>query len=196
MKTSLGAKPLVFPTPVWVIATWDDTGRANAMTASWCGICCSRPPCVAVSLRRATYTYGCLEARRAFTVNVPSEDQMVAVDYLGIASGRDGDKLAVAGFSAVSSDLVDAPYLAELPLNLECRLLHTLEIGLHTLFVGEIVDVKADPSVLDQAGHPDPQLVRPFVFSPEIGVYTSLGPTLGHAHRAGLSLMGGSAPDE
>ena len=58
MKKSLGAKTLVYPTPVLVICTYDNEGKPNAMTAAWGGICCSSPPCVAVSLRKATYTYG------------------------------------------------------------------------------------------------------------------------------------------
>ena len=88
MKKSLGARTLAFTTPVWVIGTYDEQGKPNAMTASWAGICCSKPPCVNVSLRKATYTYGCLVERRAFTVNVPPRERAREVDYLGIESGH------------------------------------------------------------------------------------------------------------
>jgi flavin reductase (DIM6/NTAB) family NADH-FMN oxidoreductase RutF len=74
MKQSLGAKTLVYPTPVFVVGTYDKNGRANVMTASWGGICCSQPPCVAVSLRKATATHGYIVARKAFTISIPSED--------------------------------------------------------------------------------------------------------------------------
>ena len=181
MKRSIGARPLVFTTPVWVIATYDPDGRPNAMTASWGGICCSKPPSVAVSLRRATATYGFLVERGAFTVNVPSEDQVAVADYFGCVSGRDVDKLAAAGITAVASELVDAPLLEELPLALECRLAHSLEIGLHTLFVGEIVDVKADEAVLGEKGLPEPALVRPISYAPEVRVYHGLGRMLGRS---------------
>ena len=73
MKVSLGRKPLVYPTPVFVIGTYDKDSKPNVMTASWSGICCSDPPCIAVSLRKATYTYGNMMERKAFTVNVPSK---------------------------------------------------------------------------------------------------------------------------
>ncbi|MBM4093299.1 MAG: flavin reductase family protein, partial [Planctomycetes bacterium] len=76
MKKSLGAQTLVFPTPTWIVGTYGPDGRPNIMTAAWGGICCSDPPCVAVSLRKATYTYGSLMARRAFTLSVPSESQV------------------------------------------------------------------------------------------------------------------------
>lgn len=181
MKVSIGAKPLVFVTPVWVIGTYDGGGRPNVMTASWGGICCSRPPCVSISLRQATATYGYLLERRAFTVNVPSEAQVAAADFFGNASGREVDKLAAAGMTAVPSRCVDAPLVAELPLALECRLLHTLEIGLHTLFVGEIVDITADQAVLDAHGAPSPELVRPISYAPEARRYHGLGADLGRA---------------
>jgi len=171
MKRSLGAKTLIYPVPVWVIASYDQAGKPNAMTASWAGVCCSKPPCVAVSLRKATYTYGCLMHRRAFTVNVPSQEQVAIADYLGVASGRREDKLAAAGLTAVRSSLVDAPYLEEFALILECRVIHVLEIGLHTLFVGEILDVKADPAVLDERGMPIVEKIRPFVYAPELQRY-------------------------
>jgi len=179
MKVSIGARPLVFTTPVWVITTYDPDGRANAMTASWGGICCSRPPCVSVSLRKATATYGYLTARGAFAVNVPSEAHLEAADYFGTVSARDADKIREVGMTVVASELVDAPYLAEMPMVLECRLLHQLEIGLHTLFVGEIVDIKADPEVLGARGLPDPAKLRPVSYAPEVQLYHGLGERLG-----------------
>jgi len=194
MKRSLGARTLAYTAPVWVIGTYDEAGRANVMTASWAGICCSKPPCVNVSLRRATYTYGCLVARRAFTVSIPSEEQVREADYFGIASGREVDKLAATGLTAVRSELVDAPYVGEFPLVLECQLLHTLEIGLHTLFVGEVKDVKADEAVLDARGLPDGERVRPFVFLPEVRHYHGLGARLGKAFDIGRGRGRGDGP--
>ena len=48
MKVSLGRKTLILPSPTWVVGTYDAGGKANAMTAAWGGICCSKPPCVCV----------------------------------------------------------------------------------------------------------------------------------------------------
>jgi flavin reductase (DIM6/NTAB) family NADH-FMN oxidoreductase RutF len=72
MKKSLGAKIFVGATTVWVVGTYDKEGRPNLMTAAWGGVCCSNPPCVGVSLRKATYSYGSIVERKAFTVNIPS----------------------------------------------------------------------------------------------------------------------------
>jgi flavin reductase (DIM6/NTAB) family NADH-FMN oxidoreductase RutF len=85
------------------------------MTAAWAGICCSAPVCIAVSLRKATYTFGNIVERKAFTVNVPSERFVRDVDYFGIVSGRRKDKFAETGLTPVKSSVVDAPYIDEFP---------------------------------------------------------------------------------
>ncbi|MBW1990700.1 MAG: flavin reductase family protein [Deltaproteobacteria bacterium] len=188
MKKSLGPRTLAFPTPVWLVGTYDADGRPNIMTAAWAAIVCSKPPSAGVSLRPATYSYGSIMARKAFTISIPSEKHVREADFCGIASGREVDKFAKTGFTPVNSDLVDAPYVAECPLVLECRLTHTLELGLHTLFIGEILDVKADPEVLGERGLPDIEKVRPVVFGPEVRTYHGLGVFLGRAFAIGKDL--------
>ncbi len=185
MKKSLGAKTILYPTPVLVIGTYDREGKPNVMTAAWGGICCSVPPCVAVSLRKATYSYASIIGRKAFTVNVPSERHVKEADYFGIASGKVEDKLAATGLTVVRSDLVDAPIVTEFPLVLECRLAHTLEIGLHTLFVGEIMDVKVDDDMLTEQGAPDLEKLLPMVYAPESKSYHAIGRRLGSAFSIG-----------
>jgi len=188
MKRSLGAKTHLYPTPVLVVGTYDKAGKPNVMTAAWAGVCCSSPPCVAVSLRKATYTFGNIQERAAFTVSVPSQDYIRQADYFGMASGRDTDKLQAAGLTAIKSDLVDAPYVKEFPLVLECKLLRSVEIGLHTEFIGEILDVKADEAVLGADGLPDIERIKPALFSPESRKYHAVGKYLGKAFSVGREI--------
>jgi len=169
MKRSVGAKTVLFPTPVLIVGTHDAEGRPNVMAAAWGGICCSRPPCVAVSLRKATYTYGNIVARQAFTLSIPSETYVQQADYFGLVSGRSEDKFAATGLTPVASSVVDAPYVGEFPFALECKLLHTIEIGLHTQFIGEVLDIKAEEDVLGEGGVIDIERVRPFLFAPAGG---------------------------
>ncbi|MGI6414631.1 MAG: flavin reductase family protein [Thermoguttaceae bacterium] len=185
MKKSLGAQTLVFPTPTWIVGTYDKDGRPNAMVAAWGGICCSDPPCIAVSLRKATYTYGSLIARKAFSVSVPSESHVREADYFGLVSGRDTDKFSATGLTPVRGDVVDAPYVEEFPMVLECSVLHVIELGLHTQFVGQIMDVKVDEAVLGSQGRPEIEKVRPIIFSPGDRVYHGVGAFLGHAFAIG-----------
>lgn len=188
MKKSIGAKTLAFPTPVWIVGTYDKEENPNVMTVAWGGICCSQPKSINISLRKATYSYGNIVERKAFTISIPSEKHVKEADYFGIATGKKVDKFAVTGLTPVKSDLVDAPYVKEFPLILECKLIHTIEVGLHTQFIGEIVDVKADESVLGEKGLPDIEKVRPILFGPEIRTYHGVGKYLGQAFSIGKEI--------
>lgn len=190
MKRSLGARTVLLPAPVLVVGTYDRDGRPNAMTVAWGGMCCSKPPCVDIALRKATHTYQSILEREAFTVHVTPERYLTEADYFGIASGRDIDKFAVTGLTPVRSDIVDAPYIKEFPFVLECKLVEFVELGLHTQFIGEILDVKADEDVLDDAMLPAVQKIRPVVLTPGIRDYYGLGERLGHAFVIGKKLRG------
>jgi len=185
VKKSLGAKTLAQPAPVWVVGSYDAQGKPNIMTIAWGGICCSQPPCVTVSLRKATYTYGSIKERRAYTVNIPSAAMVKEVDYIGTVSGRNIDKFAVTKLTPVRSELVDAPYIKEFPVVIECRVLHTLEIGLHTQFIGEIADIKAEESALGEKGLVDILMVRPLIFDAGQGAYYGVGERIGKAFSIG-----------
>jgi flavin reductase (DIM6/NTAB) family NADH-FMN oxidoreductase RutF len=184
MKKSLGAKTIIVPTPVWCVGSYDTDGKPNVMTIAWGGICCSSPPCVTISLRKATYTYGSIMERQAYTLSVPSAKYVAEADYYGMASGRDVDKFKETGLTPVKSELVDAPYVKEFPMVLECKLIHHHEIGLHTHFIGEIMDVKVDESTLSD-GKIDIKKIQPFVFSPGGGEYYDIGSSIGKAFVVG-----------
>ncbi len=188
MKKSLGAKTLAQPAPAWVVGSYDAHGKPNIMTIAWGGICCSQPPCVTISLRKETYTYGCIKERKAYTVNIPSASLVKEVDYVGTVSGRTIDKFALTNLTPVRSELVDAPYIQEFPVVIECRVLHTLEIGLHTQFIGEIVDIKADESVLGEQGMADICKVKPLIFDTGQGAYYGIGERIGKAFSIGKSV--------
>jgi flavin reductase (DIM6/NTAB) family NADH-FMN oxidoreductase RutF len=188
VKQSLGAKTLLYPTPVLVVGSYHADGRPNVMTAAWGGIVCSKPPCIAVSLRAATATHGNLMARKAFTVSLPSRRQAAAADYFGLVSGHKADKLAAAGLTPVRSELVDAPYVAEFPLVVECKVTAVHELGLHTQFIGEVMDVKIDEACLDAKGHIDVSKLDPLAFTPGADAYFALGALVGRAYSIGKTL--------
>jgi flavin reductase (DIM6/NTAB) family NADH-FMN oxidoreductase RutF len=185
MKKSLGAKTLVFPSPVWCIGSYDKDGKANVMTVAWGGVCCSEPPCVTISLRKATYTYGNIMQRMAYTVSVPSDKYVKEADYFGIESGRNADKFKEAHLTPVKSDLVDAPYVSEFPMVLECKVIHHYEIGLHTQFIGQILDVKVDEDKLIDSSKTNMELTRPIIFSALVRRYHSIGEFIGTAFDIG-----------
>ncbi len=185
MKRSLGARTLLYPTPVLIVGTYDVAGKPNLMAAAWGGICCSQPPCAAVSVRRKRHTYGGLRLHEAFTIGIPSQELAAAADFVGTVSGAEVDKFATAHLTPVRSEFVDAPYAAEFPVVLECALRHTFEIGVHVQFVGEILDIKAEEAVLNEAGVPDLERLKPILYDPGRGGYWTTGPYLADAYSLG-----------
>ena len=188
MNKSLGAKTLIYPAPVLVVGTYDKAGKPNVMTASWGGICCSQPPCVAVSLRKVTYSHGNILERQAFTISIPSEKYVKEVDYFGLVTGRNSDKFAATKLTPVKSKLVDAPYVKEFPLVMECKLVQVVELGLHTQFVGEVIDTKADESIIGDHGAIDIKKLKPLVFTPDTQDYYGIGSFKGKVFSAGKDI--------
>ena len=189
MKQSLGPKKLVaYPTPAWALCSYDSDGKPNVMTVAWAGICCSKPFCLAVCMRKATYSYDNVMERKAFTVNIPSEKYVKEMDFFGSTTGKKTDKFADTGLTPVRAEHVDAPYIEEFPVVYECKLTHTLEIGLHTLLVGEVVDLKADPEVMGEKEVPDIEKVKPIIFGPTIRTYHGIGEYLGKAYSIGKEI--------
>ncbi len=185
MKRSIGAKTLLFPTPVLIVCSYDGQGVPNAMNVAWGGIACSEPPCVAISVRDHRKTYENIVAQKAFTVNIPSERYMKEADHFGIVSGKAEDKFKATGLTAVKSDLVNAPYIKEFPVVLECSLKETHKLGTHTQFIGEIRDVKVEESALNSKGFPDAEKMKAFMFDPGTSSYYATGKFLGQAYTVG-----------
>ncbi|HZK56653.1 MAG TPA: flavin reductase family protein [Desulfosporosinus sp.] len=188
MKKSLGATIHAMPSPVWVVGSYGNKGEPNMMTVAWVGICCSSPPCIAVSLQKSRLTYANILEHKAFTISIPSKQYAMEADYIGIVSGKNTDKFSVTGLTPVKSNIVDAPYVKEFPIVIECTLLNTVDIGLHTQFIGEIVDVKADEEVLGEKGVPAIDKVDPIICSASDRTYYALGEYLGQAYALGLKL--------
>jgi flavin reductase (DIM6/NTAB) family NADH-FMN oxidoreductase RutF len=185
VKKSIGAKTAIYPAPVLVVGTYDKAAKPNLATVAWGGVCCSDPPCVAIALRKATYSYGNIVERKAFTVSILSEKHLAEADYYGIATGRKTDKFAATKVTPVKSEVVDAPYGQQFPLVLECKLKHTVEIGLHTQFIGEIVDVKVDEELLRENDYPDMEKLKPILYAPGSEKYYGVSKCIGEAFEVG-----------
>lgn len=180
-RVDFGAKPIMFPQPVLIIATYDENGVPNAMNAAW-GITTDFKE-ITISLSEHKTTDN-LAVRKAFTVSMATEDYVMACDYVGIESGRKvPDKFEKAGFHATKSAHVDAPLIDELPMALECRV-KSFEDG---ILIGEIVNVSADESVITD-GKIDPKKLKPITFDPANNAYLGLGEKVGNAFKDGGQL--------
>lgn len=184
MRKNFGAKPILYPQPVFIIGSYDENGRPDAMNAAWGGI--SEANEISMCLSAGHKTVKNILARKAFTVSMATADQMIACDYVGIVSGNDtADKMEKAGFHTVPSEFVDAPLIEELPMTVECRL---VSYDAETCrMVGEIVNVCADERVLTD-GNIDPMKLRPITYDGMNHAYYVLGEKVGDAFHDGAAL--------
>lgn len=185
MRKNYGVKPWTYPQPVFILAAYDENGKPNAMNAAWGGI--SEENQIAICISAGHKTTANILASGAFTVSMATADTVVACDYVGIASGNDDEaKMEKAGFSCVSSEFVNAPIINELPMAVECKL---VSYNSDTcILLGEIVNVSADESILDESGKIDPDKLRPITFDPVHNTYRVIGEKVGNAFKDGLQL--------
>ena len=185
MRKNFGAKPYTYPQPVLIIASYDENGTPDAMNAAWGGI--SDDTQISMCLSAGHKTVKNILKRKAFTVSMADAAHVAACDYVGIVSANAvPDKLEKAGFHTTRSEFVDAPLIDELPMTLECRLVSYDEESCR--MVGEIVNVSAEESVLDENGKIDPGKLQPITFDPVNNAYLKLGEKVGNAFRDGLAL--------
>lgn len=140
---------------------------------------------MAISLRKSRYSYENILHRKAFTVNIPCADQVVIADYCGLVSGRKADKFAAAKITAVRSEKVDAPYIDECPMVVECKLIAHVEVGIHVHLIGKICDAKVDESLIAEDHLPDIMRIKPLIYAPERRSYHTMGPCLAEAFSSG-----------
>ena len=182
MRKNFGSKPILYPQPVFIIATYNADGTANAMNAAWGGISEENEISMCISAEHRT-TQNVL-ARKAFTVSMATEDYVAECDYVGIVSGdKTPDKLEKCGFHTEKSAFVDAPLISELPMAVECKL---ISYDSETCrMVGEVVNVCADDAVLTD-GKIDPAKLRPIIFDGMNHTYLAVGGKVGKAFSDGL----------
>ena len=138
--------------PVLVSCGGTQGWKTNLITIAWAGNVCSDPPMLSISVRPERYSFEIIRTTREFVVNVPSLKQARAVDWCGMVSGRSEDKFAGAGLTPALALKVRPPIVLECPLNIECRVKESLELGSHTMFVAEVVAVQVSSDLVDGKG--------------------------------------------
>jgi len=172
--------------PVLIVGTYDEQGKPNAMNAAWGGIYDTNQ--VMVCLADDHKTTDNIKKTGAFTVSFATAKTVAPCDYVGIVSANDEpDKFAKAGFHATKSEHVNAPIIDELPMTVECKLLKFNEDG---ICVGEIVNVSADESILDENGKIDAKLLDPIMYDSVTHAYWNFGEKVGQAFSDGKKIKG------
>lgn len=178
-KISIGPRPYMAAMPVVLVGS-DVEGRPNFMTAAWAGVACMDPPMVSVAINKARYTEKGIMENRTFSLNIPATGDVERTDLCGLISGKKDDKSQL--FEVFYARTDGAPMIRSFPINIECELFHTADLGSHDLHVGKVIDVHADEDCLSK-GIPDVGKVDPIVYSS--GMYYRIGEPIGKAYSVG-----------
>ena len=186
MRTKLKVTEAIFPMPVLMVASYNEDGSVNVMTAAW-GTMQERDT-VVLNLTESHKTVQNIKARGAFTVSIADAAHVVEADYFGIVSGNKvADKFAASGLTASRAETVDAPVINEFPLCLECRFIEYQNNEYGCGVIGKVLNVTADERVMVN-GKPDMSLVNAIAFDPYTHGYYRVSERVGDAFKDGLKL--------
>lgn len=151
MKVSSKPGPLLAPLPT-VMVSCGNMENSNILTIAWTGIINSEPPMTYISVQPKRHSYEMIKKSGEFVINVTTEELVKAMDYCGVKSGRDVDKFKELGLHKEQAEQLAVPMIAESPVNLECKVVETKELGSHVMFMAEIVAVHVDEKYVDEKG--------------------------------------------
>ncbi|MBN2229812.1 MAG: flavin reductase family protein [Candidatus Thorarchaeota archaeon] len=177
MKRELKPTTALVPCPV-VLLSISGPERPNIITLSWAANVCSNPPTVVVGIRSERYSYDLVKEAGEFVLNIPSATQIDGTVFAGTKSGRNYDKFAECGFTVEPASKVNAPMIKECPINIECKIRDIIPLGAHDLFIGDVVSVHIDESVLGEHEKLDVSKANLFTYIPLNGEYWTLGSKL------------------
>lgn len=168
---------MVYPVPAVMVSCGDSPENYNIITIAWTGTINSTPPMTYVSVRKERHSHKLISENQAFVINLTTEDLAQQTDFCGVKSGRDVDKFAHLGLTAVPAEKVSAPMIEEAPVSIECKVTQVIELGSHDMFMAEVVAVHVDDKLLDKNGKLHLEWSKPIVYSH--GEYYGIGEALG-----------------
>ena len=153
-KTSWKPGNMIYPLPA-VMVTCRDKGQDNIITIAWTGTICTNPPMTYISVRPERHSYEMIKNSGEFVINLTTKQITRATDFCGVRSGRDVDKFKEARLTKEEAQVVDAPIIAESPVNIACRVKKIMPLGSHDMFLAKVTAVQVDESLLDEKGKLD-----------------------------------------
>ena len=138
------------PVPAVMVSVADKKGNNNIITVAWAGTICTNPPMLSISVRPERHSYNMLTATGEFVVNLTTEELAFACDYCGVTSGRDVNKYEKLNLTPLKMQNVNAPGIAESPVNIECKVREIKELGSHHMFIADVVGVTVDDKYMDE----------------------------------------------
>ena len=176
-KISWKAGNMLYPLPAVMVSLTDKEGNSNIITLAWAGTICTNPPMLSVSIRPERYSYNIIKETGEFVVNLTTKELAYATDYCGVKSGKDVDKFGKMRLTKLASEKINSVAIAESPVNIECKVRQIMELGSHSLFIADVVNVRVDSRYIDEKGRFN--LAKSELIAYSHGRYYELGKELG-----------------
>ncbi len=177
MKVEIKTSPSLYPSPLVLVTAIDSEGKANIITLTWAANLCSKPPIIGIGVGSESYSCNLIGESKEFVVNIPPTKLLPEVEFCGETSGKDVDKFARTKLTPIPSKKVKPPAIKECPMNIECKVLQQIKLGMQDLFLGEVIAVQVDKDILDEKGEIDFKKTMPIIYN--IGEYWELGEKIG-----------------
>lgn len=169
---------MVYPLPAVMVSCTRQGEKPNIITVAWTGTVCTNPPMVYISVRPERYSYDIIYETKEFVINLTTGKLAKATDFCGVRSGRDLDKFQEMHLTAQKAEHVQAPLIAESPVNIECRVTEVKELGSHHMFLAEVLAVHVDDYYMNEKGKFNLNKTGLLVYSH--GEYLELGKRIGN----------------
>jgi len=111
----------------------------NVLAVAWIIPVGVNPPLLAMSIRPERYSHDLIMETGEFVVNIPTFNMVKEVLLCGRRSGRNFEKFKKVSLSPQKARKVNVPVIKECVAHLECKLAKTVNIGDHTLIIGQVV---------------------------------------------------------
>jgi len=183
-KIPSGAQKWLYPTPVLLVGANID-GRPNFFTVAWCSLVNREPPMLSIAVQHNRYTYQGIHHNLTFSANIPPTDMAWQVDYCGLTSGSEVNKVEACQFRVFYGKLGNAPLIEQCPINHECAVEHIFDLVTHSLVIGRIVETYISEDCLTD-GNPDISKINPIIYMvPPTRQYHAHGRVIGKAFSIG-----------
>lgn len=140
------------PVPVVLISSRNNEGKDNVFTVGWVGTVCTRPPMLSISIRPERLSYDYIKESMEFVVNIPHAGMTKEVDFCGVRSGKKIDKIKEMKFTMRECSNINAAYIEECPINIECKVKQIIPLGSHDMFIAEVLSSHINEELIDEKG--------------------------------------------
>lgn len=151
-KKDANMKSCLQPSPKVLVSCRGLNGENNILAVGYCGNCSYAPPMVMVGIVPSRYSYQMIKESGCFVINLVDKNYQEVFNFMGSNSKRDVDKIARMNVKLDEAKKINAPILADCPVNIECTVVDSIITGSHEMFIGKVEYVHANSDLVDEEG--------------------------------------------